>query len=326
MTAPFFVEILSGTREVRHRYRVDALPIRIGRAYDNDIILDDPHVSAHHATVEQAADNELVIRDAGSRNGILHKRRRHTELPIDGNTVFKLGHILLRVRTSGFQVADEVADTTFHGWEGWPPALAGLTLLAGVSGLDTWFETTEKFEAISFLMAIVGIVCFGMVWCGVWSFASRLFGGTARLGRHLFILGCGFAAMEIWDLASSAIAYAFSWEVCTRYGSQGVIAIFAVMVFFHLRNIKPGRRRYFAVASIMVAVLCSGVKLMINYHFNGILSDELVMHERFPPAARVSPDKPVSRLISDAARLKASVDRERPKPVAGDEAENDDQD
>jgi hypothetical protein len=326
MTAPFFVEILSGNKEVRHRYRVAALPIRIGRAYDNDIILDDPHTSAHHAIVEQTADNGLMIRDTGSRNGILYKRRRQTELLIDGNTVFKLGHISLRIRSSEFNVADEVADTTFHNWEGWPPALAGLTLLVGLSGLDTWFETTEKFEVISFFLTIVITVCLGMVWCGIWSFANRLFGGNARLGRHLFILGCGFTAIEIWSLVSSAIAYAFSSEIFTRYGSHGVIAIFAVMVFFHLRNIKPGRRRYFAVISIMVAVLCSGVKLMINYHFNGILADELVLHERLPPAARVSPDKPVSRLISDAERLKAKVDRERPKPVAGDEAESDDQD
>ena len=132
--------------------------------------------------------------------------------------------------------------------------------------------------------------------------------------------------MEIWGLVSSAIAYSFSWEMFTRYGSHGVIVIFAIMVFFHLRNIKPGRHRYYAVISIMAAVLCSGVKLMINYHFNGIPADELVMHERLPPAVRVSSDKPVSRLISDAAGLKANVDRERPKPVAGDEAEDDDQD
>lgn len=326
MTEPFFVEILSNNKDVRHRYRVEALPIRIGRAYDNDVILDDPHVSAHHAIVEKTADEGLILRAAGSRNGILYKKRRQTELPIDGATVFKLGHVSLRVRSSDFEVADEIADTTFHDWEGWPPALAGLTLLAGLAGLGAWLDATEKFDVISLLLTIFVTLCLGMIWCGIWAFANRLFGGNARLGRHLFILGCGFAVMEIWSLVSSAIAYAFSWEKFTRYGSHGTIAVFAVMVFFHLRNIKPGLRHYFAVVSIMVAVFCSGVRLMINYHFNGILADELVMYDRLPPAARISSDKPVSRLISDAARLKADVDRERPKSVSGDETENDDQD
>jgi len=324
MTGPFFVEILSGNKDVKHRYRVEALPIRIGRAYDNDVILDDPHVSAHHAIVEKTADEGLILRDAGSCNGILYKRRRQTELSIDGDTVFKLGHISLRVRSSDFAVADEITDTTFHDWEGWPPALSGLILLAGLVGVGAWLDITEKFDAVSFFLAIFVTLCFGMIWCGIWAFANRLFGGNARLGRHLFILGCGFAVMEIWSLLSSAIAYAFSWEMLTRYGSHGAIAVFAVMVFFHLLNIKPDRRHSFAVVSIMVAVLCSGVKLMMNYHFNGILADELVMHERLPPVARISSDKPVSRLISDAARLKAEVDRERPKSVTGDETENDD--
>jgi len=324
--APFFVEILGGNREVRHRQRVDRLPIRIGRAYDNDIILEDQHISAHHAIVDQTDDGRLIIRDSGSCNGILHKRRRQRELLLDGSTIFRLGHVSLRVRCADFQVADEIRDTTFHDWEGWPPALAGLALLVCLSGVNTWLETTDKFEMTPFLMAIVSVVCLGMVWCGAWSFTNRLFGGHARLGRHLFILGCGYAALESWNLVSSAVAYGLSWEVFTRYGSHAAIAIFGVMVFYHLSSIKPGRQRYFAVASIVLVLLCSGVKLMFNYRFSGILADETVMGERFPPQMRVSSEKQVSRLISDAARLKDVVDRERATLQAGDETENDDQD
>lgn len=325
MRAPFYVEILSGNRDVRHRQQVDSLPIRIGRAYDNEVILDDPHVSAHHAVVEQAADDGLVIRNVDSRNGILHKRQRHMELALNGETMFRLGHVSMRVRCSDFQVADELRDTTLHDWEGWPPALAGLLLLVGVAGLGNWFDTTEKFEVAPFLMTIVTVLCLGMVWCGLWAIANRIFGGVVRLGRHLFILGCGVCVIEIWNLLSSALAYGLSWEQLTRYGSHGAIALFALMVFFHLRNVRPGHGRSFAVAGIMVALLCSGVKLMVNYRFNGILADQLVMHERFPPGLRLSTDKPVSRLISDAAALKAVADRERGKAVAGDDADDDDQ-
>jgi pSer/pThr/pTyr-binding forkhead associated (FHA) protein len=326
MIAPFFVETLAGNREVRRRQRVDALPIRIGRAYDNDIILEDQHISAHHAIVDQSDDGRLMVRDSGSCNGILHKRRRHTELLLDGNTVFRLGHVSLRIRSADFQVAGEVRDTAFHDWEGWPPALAGLALLVCLSAINTWLETTDKFEVTPFLMAIISAVCLGMVWCGAWSFTNRLFGGNARLGRHLFILGCGYTALEIWNLASSAVAYGLSWEVFTRYGSHAAIAIFGVMVFYHLSSIKPGRQRYFAVASVVLALLCSGVKLMFNYRFSGILADETVMGERFPPLIRVSSEKPVSRLISDATRLKSVVDRERTRLQAGDESDSDDQD
>lgn len=324
MTGPYFVEILSG-REVRHRYRVDELPIRVGRAYDNDVILDDPHVSPHHARVELADDGGLLVRDTGSRNGILRKRRRCAELAINGDTVFKLGHVNLRVRPSDFQVAEEIRDTAFHGWEGWPPALAGLALLICLTGFESWLETTDKFESASYLMGIVAVVSLGCIWCGGWAFANRLFGGSARLGRHLFILGCGFAVMRIWELVCDFLGYGLSWELFTRYGSHGSIAIFAVMICFHYNAIKPGRYRAIAVASIVVAVICSGIKLMIEYRFSGIPADELVMYERMPPSLRISPDKPVSRLIDDAARMKSAVDRERARLAPGDETESEDQ-
>ena len=319
MIAPFFVEVLSRNKEVRYRHQADSLPIRIGRGYDNDFILDDPHTSAHHAIIDETADGGLMITDLGTRNGIIHKGLRQTELSIDGNAIFRLGHTNLRVRSADFPVADEITDTTLYNWEGWPPAVAGLALIMCLTGVNTWVGDTDKFEVTRYLIAIVTMLCLGMIWCGIWSFANRLFGGIARLGRHLFILGCGFAAIEAWSLVSTTIAFALSLEMFTRYGTHVEIAIFATMVFFHLLNIKPGRTRLFAGISISLAVLVSGLMLMINYHSNGRLANELFMHERLPPAVRLSPDKPVSQFISDAARLKTRVDKDRAEPVIGDE-------
>lgn len=326
MRCPFFVEVLSRNKEVRYRHQVDSLPIRIGRSYDNEFILDDPHTSAHHAIIDKTPDNELMIRDLGTRNGIIHKGLRQKELQIDGKTIFRLGHTNLRVRSSDYPVADEIADTTFYNWEGWPPALAGLSLIVCLTVVGTWAGDTDKFEATRYLIAIATALCLGMIWCGFWSFANRLFGGNARLGRHLFILGCGLAALESWDLVSATIAFALSLQIFTRYGAHVEIAIIAAMVFFHLLNIKPGRTRLSAVISIILAVFGSGLMLMINYHINGRLANELFMHERLPLAARLSPDKPVSQIISDAARLKTRVDEERLKSVSGDEADIEGQD
>jgi len=326
MIAPFFLEVLSRNKEVRHRHQVNSLPIRIGRCYDNDFILDDPHTAAHHAIIDKTADGELLIRDLGTRNGIIHKGLRQTELPIDGKTIFRLGHTNLRLRSSDFPVTDEIADTSFYNWEGWPPALAGLAMIVCLTMASTWVDDTDKFEATRYLFAIIIALCLGMIWCGIWSFASRLFGGNARLGRHLFILGCGYAALESWSLVSTAIAFALSLEIFTRYGAHVEIAIIAAMVFYHLLNINPGRTRLFAVISITLALLGSGLMLMINYHSNGRLANELFMHERLPPVFRLSPDKPVSQIISDAARLKTRVDEERAKQVSGDEADSDGQD
>ena len=326
MSAPYFVEMLNRNREVRRRHPVGLLPIRIGRGYDNDVILDDPHTSAHHAVVESSADGGLLVRDLGSRNGIFQAGVRHRELPIDGHTVFRLGHTSLRVRCADHVVDEELADGTLYDWEGWPPALAGLALIVCLTLAGTWTGDTEKFELVRYLIAVLSAVGLGMVWCGFWAFANRLFGGNARLGRHLFILGCGFTALQLWGLFSGILAYAFSLELFTRYGNHVAIAILTVMVFYHLRHIKPDHAPVLTVSSIAMALLGSGLLLTVNYNGNGRLGDELFMHERYPPCLRLSADKPVSHLLRDALQLKAKVDAERTKSVSGDEADRRDPD
>lgn len=43
--------------------------ITIGKAADNDFVVDDPHVSRHHARLIREPDGSLVLEDAGSTNG-----------------------------------------------------------------------------------------------------------------------------------------------------------------------------------------------------------------------------------------------------------------
>lgn len=51
--------------------------LTMGRAQDNDIVLDDPQVSRHHAHVVRRGD-EIVVEDLGSTNGTLVNGRRIT--------------------------------------------------------------------------------------------------------------------------------------------------------------------------------------------------------------------------------------------------------
>lgn len=73
MKPPFYIEILAENGEVQRRERIAALPIRIGRGYDNDFILDDAHTAAQHAIVEDDGAGGLLLRDLGSQNGVIHR-------------------------------------------------------------------------------------------------------------------------------------------------------------------------------------------------------------------------------------------------------------
>ena len=323
MKPPYFVEILARNGEVRQRQRFEALPIRVGRGYHNDIILDDRHASASHALIELSAEDTLEVRDLDSRNGVICKGRRSPRMAIDGNTVFRIGHTSLRVRSADFPVADEMTDTTLHAWEGWPPALAGLVLMVLLILFDASASDFERFELIHYATTLASVLGMILLWSGGWALANHLFSGQTRFGRHLFIAACGMIAIEIVSLLCSVTAYAFSLETLTRYGSHLMIAIAAGMVYFHLLTVNPGHTRRFVMASVLLSVLGSSVALMVNYQQNGSFADELYMSDLLPPALRLSSDTPVARFLDQAEKLKAGVDAARSKTVSQGTADDD---
>jgi hypothetical protein len=327
MNAPFYIEVLARNGEVRQRQRVDALPIRIGQGYDNDFILDDRHTSAHHAIIEYNETGELEVVDLGSRNGVVHQGKRKTRLAIDGNTVFRLGHTNLRVRSADYSVADEMQDTTLHYWEGLPPALTGLALLVLLAFFSTWITNTDKAESIRYVTGLMGILSIGLLWSGGWSLANRLFGGQTRFGRHLFIAASGLLVMEIVSLLESFAAYAFSLESLTRYGSHVAVAIGAGMVYFHLMTINPAhKRRRFAIVSVLLFFLGSGMTLIVNYQTRGQLADELYMSELFSPGLRLSSDKTIEQFLAESKQMKSKVDAERSSILSDDGEDENDED
>ena len=311
MTGPWFIETLARNGDVLHRHRVDALPIRIGRGYDNDYILDDAYAAPRHAVVESDGQGGLVLRDLGSRNGVVHAGKRAKLLLLGGNTVVRLGHTTLRVRPADFPVPAELLDRTMHGWEGALPGLAGTALIALVALFTMWLADTQPFRLFRYLQALAYGLGAGLVWAGLWALGNRLFGRHARLGRHLFIFGCGVAVLMAFRLVSSAVGYAYSIEVFTRYGSHVAIVLVAGMVYFHLMTVKRQPRRRFVVICAALALLGSGLVLISNEQRNGRLADELYMSVLLPPEMRATPDSTVDEFMEDVAAMKAELDRER---------------
>ena len=323
LAGPYFIETLARNGDVLHRHRVDRLPIRLGRGYDNDFILDDAYAAPRHAIIDADATGQLVLRDLGTRNGVVCKGKRATSLLVTGDTVMRLGHTSVRVRSAAFPVPAELHDRTMHGWEGGIPGLIGLLLIGMFALFTVWLSDTQSFQLIRYLQALAYGIGAGLVWGGAWSFANRLFARHARLGRHLFIVGCGLLALTTYKIVSSTLGFAFSLEGWTRYSSHAAIVIVAVMVYFHLATVKPQQTRSFATACLILALLGSGLTLISNEQRYGRLADDLYMNAMLPPAVRVSPNHSVDDFMGNVASMKAELDVERTKKVKDDGADDD---
>lgn len=326
MKPPYYLEILAENGDVQQRQRIATLPIRIGRGYDNDFILDDAHTAAAHAVIEDDGAGGLLLRDLGSHNGVIHRGQRQLQVALHGDSVVRLGHTRLRVRSSDHPVAPELSDTTMHDWEGLRPAVAGLAMIGASAAFSNWLGDAEAFDPIAYLMIIAYAVGAGLIWASIWAVANRLFGQTARFGRHLFIIGCGLLAMEVWELGSSMAAYALSLEVLTRYGRHMFIVIVCAMIYFHLCTIKPQHPRRFALVAVVLAIIGSSLILLSNLQISGRLADEPYMSVLYPPALRLSPNHATATFFQEAASLQQGVDTERGKSAKGgadDDSEGD---
>jgi hypothetical protein len=322
MSGPWFIETLARNGDVLQRRRIEALPIRLGRGYDNDFIVDDDYVAASHARIELDAAGRLVLRDLGSRNGLNHRGKRLQEVVLSGDTVVRVGHTSLRVRAASFPVAPELEDRTFHRWEGALPGAAGVLLVCVFALFARWLSDTQYFELVRYFEALAFGVGAALLWSGAWAFANRLFGRHARLGRHLFVFGCGVVALALAALLAAAIAYAFSAESFTRYASHAATVLVASMVYFHLCTVKPQHRRRYRWIAAGMALLGSGLILIFNLQRSGRLADELYMAVLLPPEIRVSQDHGIDEFMREVEGMQEPLDRGRGRKPGEDGLED----
>ena len=319
---PWFIEILARNGDVLQRQRVDGLPIRLGRGYGNDLIVDDDYAAPAHALAELDADGRLVLRDLATRNGIVHQGRRHHSLVLTGDTVVRIGHTSIRIRPADHPVAPELVDRTFHGWEGALPGAAG-ALLVGVFALGVrWVSDTQYVESVRYIEALAWGIAAALLWSGAWAFANRLFGRHARLGRHLFIIGSGLVALGAYTLLAATLGYAFSAEAFTHYASHVVTLLVAGIIYFHLCTIKPPNRIRYRWICAGLAVLGSVLILVANVQRTGRFSDELYMAVLMPPQLRVSQDRGVDQFMREVEGMKEPLDRSRGHKPGEDATEN----
>lgn len=325
-----WIEVLARNGEVVERHRVEGLPVRVGRSYDNDIVVDDPYVAPHHLAIglespDEAAPPLLVARDAGSQNGVFveakragwslawrrGRAQRQPLVPLGPDTVLRIGHTLLRVRRADEPVPAELLDTTSHGWEGALPGLIAVGAVVTVTAIATWIGDAEDKEPLQYIMAVFGYLGGALLWATFWSILNRIFGGRVRFGRHLFIAACGVVAGACWRELAETLAFAFSWETLSRFDSLGDLAVVGGVVYHHILTIRPQARGFARGAASGLTVVAAAVALAQSQVSHHRLADELYLTSLKPPSLRLSRDLPSAEFFASTGAAKAAVDRAR---------------
>jgi hypothetical protein len=301
------VEVLDRDGHVRHVVSVHEWPVTIGRAVDCDVVLDDPHVAAKHATL---ADNDgaLSLHVGDSVNGarLLNTRvAAGTKAALPSGEVFQLGGTRLRVRRASDPVAPERALTPAGGRLSL--LVLAVALLARTVG-EQWLNTDPGARLIEYVPMLVGGAALLALWCGVWAAGSKLFQHRFEFSAHARIAMGYLLALGVTGLLLPLAAYALSWSFLSRVTGFVGGALLCAMVWQHLTLILPSHRRVLAMSMATLFVAGSLVILAHNYQASDRFFTELYAPTLAPPALRLAPAVTTERFIDESRRLKAVLD------------------
>jgi FHA domain len=312
-----WIETLSRHQDVVARQRCDADTATLGRAYDNDVVLDDPYAAAHHVEIARDADGRLVARDLGSVNGLYvgDGRERQAAVVLDGERVLRIGRTLVRVRDAAFSVpAERVAAPPARTW---PQALALCVAVAVVSVVALWLAETTETQPSRYVLPLLAMAMMVGVWTTAWALMGRLFAGQARFERHLAIALIGLLAFFVFDELTDYGAFALSLRALADFAYIGNWAIFATVCFFHLREIAPARlpRKAGVVAALALAAI--GAQMLARSEVTRMFGQQSYLPGLKPPMFRLTAPRSDDAFFADTDKLKAAVDRARDEPVEG---------
>ncbi|MGD8859858.1 MAG: FHA domain-containing protein [Myxococcales bacterium] len=299
-----FVEVLGRFGQVLDRTRIERFPATVGRAYSNDVILDDPHVYPEHARVDLQPDGSLYVVQQGER----------TPVSLQEGLSLQLGRTTVRFRTPEFRLEPTRQRPLEGGWLGRifaspPRQLATLAVIMVVLTAKLYLESTRDFVT-SESRTLVGLVVFLTLWSGLWAFFNRLVSHRFQLLSHVTVAALVVVAFNLFDIVSEYGSFLVNVDDAA---TSAVFMAFGVGLFFfgHLSviGVRQLRTRLWAAlgaSAAIVALLVLG-ELDAVGEYSGRLAFPSALK---PLAPELVPTVSADDFFAASDELKASVDRE----------------
>lgn len=275
------IEVRGRGGQYMGRLSTDKREVSIGRAFSNDLILDDPYVSPHHLRLV-AVDGGWEAHDLGSLNGFRHKAvGGGTDTLVRSGDTLRIGHTALRIYSDDHPVPPAMR---LGGWEDrmsllgrhriWP-ALAGLTVL--LSALSAYRTSWVEIEPQTFLEPILTNLSGPLLFALLWALLGRLLRHRAHLLAHFGIwLSIGLLS-RVTTSAAGLAGYNASSETVETVLDQGAFALLLVCgLSCSLLLATNLRARGRWICSLGVAAAFVLVTVIAQYQ----------MHEQFRPVPR----------------------------------------
>ena len=311
------IEMLNRSGQVTQREPWNGSMLRVGRAYDNDIIINDPYVCPHHLEL-LTESGCMLVRDLGSVNGTYagKKRKPVATMALQDGTMIQLGHSQLRFHLASGEVAATWKDTTRQGllsWLGkpWILLLASLVALVALAA-DAALDNPEQLQLLTMSSDMLYPLIAVLIWAGFWALLNRVLTHQANFPVHLAIACLGVGVLFFVAQLVSMVIFALGlddWLPWLRL--FGRVAILTVVIYAHLRYATVVSMSHQFVIAALAAVVMFGTpeigSVIERNEFSSLPYLEPLLR---PPGYRLARGETVDDFLEQAQLLREKADRD----------------
>jgi hypothetical protein len=309
-----YIEVLDGKSNVAQRVAIESFPVHVGRAYTNEVIVDDPYVCPLHLKIAPDEQGHLIAHDLGSVNGLRAGADDAlvSMLELQSGSRFLIGRTLLRYCSVDHPLAPTAIDGSrkvSRLASPYMPVAAGLLVLSTLC-LESFLSSVERVKLVNIVGEPMLTIATTLGWAGAWALASRIIVSRFHFAEHstiaygailgFILLGTMSEWLEFFFPAVSAVWLA---------GLFGSGLVLAALVYGHLGFASALRRRSRVVAALLLSAAVVGMNAISDYaarskfstvmEYNGVLK---------PIDAALLPATSADQFIADSQKLKSELD------------------
>lgn len=248
--------------------------LRVGRAFDNDLILGDPYVDPHQLRFFRGDEN-WYVESPERTNPVLVNGVAQLVNPV----LIRSGDRLSVGRTqlwviSGSEAVEPTRKLLLSSWlhqdrQGFVlPALALLAVVLLDAGSEYLLSATKLDWKPYAYGALISALVF-LVWAGAWALLGRVLQQQHHFGAQLLVTVLVAAIGSVWLHVPEYLEFAISDALFTDVlSSAGFVVAFVILIKFNLfiaTHIGNSTR----VAMLVVAVLAGLLFTAVQYNRDG---------------------------------------------------------
>lgn len=200
------VEVLNKQQKVIERHKFLQQQVRLGRAFDNDVILFNKHVCPYHAKLQQDEEGHWWLEDLSSVNGsfVLDRKAVVTKEPLRSGEICWLGEQALRLYDDAHPVAEtlpfSVAAQRLQAMGHWAFILLFALILAADQVVDIWLTLPKQLEHLWTvrLLELPKTLLMFCIWPAILALWSRFNQQESHFLPQLSLTYAALASSSVW--------------------------------------------------------------------------------------------------------------------------------